>query len=81
MEPAQKLYFSLFSGVIYEVAEDETQFLDPYQIPLKERPNSSCKKCFGRLYVGYNIITKHYDICKKCGHKAIDMEKLQTKHV
>lgn len=79
-EIPKKLFFSLFSGEIYEVAENEISFLDPYQIPLKQRPNKNCKKCHDRLYIGYNIITKHYDICKKCGHKFIDMEQMMTKN-
>lgn len=69
-------YFSLFSGQIYGVTDEDAKFLDAYQIPLKGKPASSCKKCYGRLYTGYNIITKHYEICRKCGMKCIDMEKM-----
>jgi hypothetical protein len=46
-----KLYYSVFSGTIYEVCADEVKNLDAGQIPLTARPKASCKKCFGRGYV------------------------------
>jgi hypothetical protein len=71
-----KFYFSLFGGDIYSVAEDEIEFLDAFQIPLSAKPNKNCKKCHDRLYVGYNIITKQYELCTKCARKFIDRDAL-----
>jgi hypothetical protein len=80
MSEQQKVdYFSLFSGEIYAVSAEDEVFLDAHQIPLKCKPKSSCKKCYGRLYTGYNPISKHYEICRKCGVKCIDMDKMITR--
>jgi formylmethanofuran dehydrogenase subunit E len=63
------LYFSLFSGELF--SSDET-INDPHQIPLKQRPNSSCKKCYGRFYTSYNTTTKQFIVCPKCLAKCLD---------
>lgn len=78
-EQPKKFFFSLFGGEIYSVAADEIQFLDAFQIPLKEKPNKNCKKCHDRLYIGYNIITKQYELCTKCAKKFIDTAALQQR--
>lgn len=75
----RKLFLSIISGEIYEIDEDEIKNLDAYQIPLKQRPNSSCKKCYGRGYIGFNIITKSYELCRRCGRKIIDFDFLHPK--
>lgn len=66
-----KLYFSLLSGEIYEVEADEGKNLDKYQIQLKQRPKSSCRKCYGRLYRGFDIRNKIYQVCISCMNKCI----------
>ena len=60
----KKLYFSLFSGQIYEVPEDEVKNLDEAQIPLLERPKQNCNKCFGRGYIYKDIKSGFYTVCK-----------------
>jgi hypothetical protein len=62
------LYFSLFSGEIYE---SEEKLSDPFQILLRQRPNANCKKCFGRLYTSYNTTKKIYELCPRCLKKCI----------
>jgi hypothetical protein len=73
------LYFSIFGGYIYEATENEEKVLDAFQIPLLERPDSSCKKCHGRFYDGYNATQKHFIICNKCSKKYIDGKKILEK--
>lgn len=67
------LYFSLFSGEIYD---SPIELSDAFQIPLKDRPKSSCRKCYGRFYKHYNITHKQYEICNKCAKKCIDPDRL-----
>lgn len=75
----KSLYFSIFGGNIYESSQDEEKSLDSFQIPLKERPSTSCKKCHGRFYLHYNLTQKHYVICPKCAKKHIDFVKVLAK--
>jgi formylmethanofuran dehydrogenase subunit E len=67
------LYFSLFSGEIYD---SPTILSDTFQIPLKTRPSSNCKKCHGRMYIHYNLTQKQYIMCSKCLKKHIDLTRL-----
>ena len=72
------LIFSMVSGEIYPIERDELNNTDQYQIPLLKKP-SSCKKCYGRFYVGYNLTTQYYTPCSKCARKCVDYESLATK--
>ena len=67
------LYFSLFSGEIYD---SPTEISDPHQIPLKQRPKTSCKKCYGRFYQYYHLTQKHYVMCNKCAKTCLDPIRL-----
>lgn len=71
------LYFSLHTGEIYEVLEDEISTLNEFQVPLKCKPKSSCKNCYGRLHVGLNTLTQLYALCDSCSKKCIDWEKIK----
>lgn len=65
-----KIFYSLFSGIIYEVEDREVKNLDDGQIPLKSKPTPSCNHCYGR---GYDYIDNSkgiYNICK-CMKKHI----------
>lgn len=73
------LYFSVFGGNIYEASVDEEKILDAFQIPLKEHPPSSCRKCHGRFYLHYNLTHKHYEVCPKCAKKYVDFAKILAK--
>lgn len=70
----KQLYFSLFSGDIYEL--DYNEKVDAFQIPLQKRPDGNCSKCFGRFYTSYNTTTKHYVICNKCARTCVDVARL-----
>lgn len=72
------LYFSLFSG---EIFDSPTELTDPFQIPLTKRPKDSCNKCYGRFYKHYNITHKQYEICNKCAKKCIDPLRLLNKSI
>jgi hypothetical protein len=71
------LYFSLITGDIYKVEDDEIKHLDKYQIPLKKRPSNSCKKCFGRFYWGKDLKTGIHVPCPKCMSSCIDWNKIK----
>jgi hypothetical protein len=73
------LYFSIFSGDIYEVLPEDEKALDSFQLPLKERPKS-CRKCHGYLYLHYSLTDKQYVLCPTCAKKYIDYAKLLNKN-
>jgi hypothetical protein len=79
MENNNSFYFSIFGGYIYEANIDEEKTLDPFQIPLIEKPKPSCNKCNGRFYIEYNLKQKHFIICPKCSKKYINVEKILKK--
>jgi len=72
-----KLYFSLISGELYYIEEDEIKNLDNTQIPLIKKPDPKCKKCYGRFYIGKEIIKNYYMPCPKCSRKCIDWNKVK----
>lgn len=71
------LIFSLVSGDIYEIESDELKNLDQYQIPLKKRPKQNCKKCYGRLYIGYNKTIQIYQPCPSCVQRCVDFDLMK----
>jgi hypothetical protein len=72
-----KLIYSVFSGTYYDVLEKDVKLLDVGQIPLKKKPPTSCKKCYGRGYLGRDKNTYAYDICN-CIRKCIDFDFIKT---
>jgi hypothetical protein len=76
-----KLYFSLISGEIYYIGEDEIRNLDSAQIPLTKKPNSSCKKCYGRLYIYHDQRGKYYTPCPSCFRKCVDWNVLKSDNI
>jgi len=78
----------MISGDLYYVEEDEVKNLDSAQIPLKQKPSTSCKKCYGRFHIGkYSQMQegkwqqKYYAICPKCAPKCIDWDAVNKKEV
>jgi len=78
-----KLYFSMISGELYSVEADEVKNLDKSQVPLKQKPNPSCRKCNGRFYIGKEMQMidgkwqpRGYMLCPRCAKKCIDFDKL-----
>lgn len=58
-----KKYFSVFTGLVYELDEKYAKNLDCGQLEITNLPKSGCKKCYGRGYTGKNTIIEHYDMC------------------
>lgn len=79
MDNDLRYIFSLTTGTIYTIKKDEIDKLDDLQIPLLGIPDSSCKKCYGRMYTGYNTVTKNFVLCKRCVRKYVDMEYIKNK--
>ena len=81
--PSLKMFFSLTSGEIYQVQEDEVKNLDEHQVPLLKRPSDKCKQCYGRMYSGKHMqMTQqgwevdYYVPCPKCSKKCIDFNTI-----
>jgi len=74
--PVNKLIFSLITGDIFEMEADEMKNIEKHQIPLTHKPQRSCKKCYGRMHQGFNIVTQAYELCVKCKTKCIDFNNL-----
>jgi len=67
------IFYSLLSGQVYTVDSDEVENLDQFQVPIKKEPDHSCKKCYGRGYIGFDVHKKYYKMCR-CINKHIDRE-------
>ena len=76
-----KLYFSLISGDMYYIEDDEINNLDKQQVPLTRKPDSNCKKCYGRFHTGFETIKKYYIPCPKCMRKCVDWEALKESEI
>jgi len=61
-----KIYFSVFSGDVYELNDKYTNVDNPGQLEITNQPKKNCKKCFGRGYTEKNLNTNHYTLCKCC---------------
>ena len=72
-----KLIYSVFSGTYYDVLEKDIKLLDVGQVPLKSRPPSSCKTCYGRGFIGRDKKTFAYELCN-CVKKKIDFDYIKT---
>ena len=70
------LYWSFHTGQFYDVLRDEVDTLDAFQLRMLKKPSGSCKKCFGRFYVGKNVNTELYVPCSKCAKNCVDFETL-----
>lgn len=77
----KQLMFSLNTGDVYTIEADELKNMDKYQIPLKQKPSSSCKKCYGRMHVGFNLTTKVYMPCRRCVTKCVDFKQIANEEI
>ena len=66
-----KIYYSIFSGIVYEVCADEVAVLDDGQVPLTAMPSKSCRKCYGRGFVTHDVKRGIYNACN-CLRKHVD---------
>ena len=66
-----KLYaFSIITGQVFPIEQDDIKLLYSYQIPLTGKPKSNCNKCYGRGYTGIAVKTKFHIMCQ-CTAKQI----------
>lgn len=77
----KRICFSLITGNIFQINEDEIKSLDINQLLLINRPKNNCKKCFGRFHVGKNLTSGFYTICPKCAIRCIDLDDMETRLV
>lgn len=71
------LVYSVFSGTLYEALDKDVKLLDNGQIPLKKRPPTSCKKCYGKLDIGRDLQNYTYVPCL-CLRKVIDFDIIKS---
>ena len=69
--------YNVFNGRYYDVLEEDFKLLSEGQIPLKKKPNTNCKKCYGRGYSGKNTQDFSYTPCL-CLKKQINMDILDS---
>lgn len=56
------------TGEISIVEEQESPVVQPdFYFGIEKLPNPKCKKCFGRGYIGRDILTDHVIPCKCVG--------------
>jgi len=59
-----RLYaFSVITGQVFPIQKDDIKLLFKYQIPITNKPKSSCKKCFGRGYTSMESKTNFHIMC------------------
>jgi|TARA_R110002050_G_scaffold10373_5_gene35468 hypothetical protein len=68
-------YFSVFSGAVYDLKEEYTNYLDCGQLKITDDPKNNCKRCHGRGFTGRNSESGHYDMCR-CVLRNADDELL-----
>jgi len=85
-----KIFFSLVSGDVYEIFEDEVKNLDDTQVPLLKKPNQKCNICYGRFYESRHghfeksegakgdWVLDYYTPCPKCATKCIDWKNMKA---
>jgi hypothetical protein len=69
-------FYNLYTGTFYDVLKDDVHLLSENQIPLNKKPSSSCKKCYGRGFLGKNSVDFTYIPCS-CLQKHINLNILK----
>ena len=65
--------YSVFSGTVYEVLDEDVKYLDEGQLPLTRIPNTNCKKCYGKFNVGRDSQNLSFFPCS-CLRKAVNLD-------
>jgi len=71
-----KLFFSMLSGEMFYVEEDEVKNIDKSCIPLKKKPHN-CRKCFDRFHIGREVFKNYYIPCPRCLRLCGDFENMK----
>jgi hypothetical protein len=69
--------YSVFSGTLYQLPEKDISLLDIGQLPLLKKPNTSCKKCYGKMDLGRDAQNYAYVPCS-CLRKVINFDILKS---
>jgi hypothetical protein len=69
--------YSVFSGEMCDFPENDMSLLDIGHLPLVKKPNSSCKKCYGRMNLGRDAQNYAYVPCS-CLRKVINFDILKS---
>jgi hypothetical protein len=77
MQKSIKHIYSAFSGTFNTIPEEDFKLLDMGQLPLKQLPNSNCKKCYGRGQIGRDKINLTYYLCT-CVKKVLDADLIRS---
>jgi hypothetical protein len=73
------LCYNLFNANYYNILKEDFLLLSDGQLPLNRKPSSSCKKCYGRGYIGKNTSDFTYMPCY-CLKKQINVDILLSKN-
>jgi len=73
------LCFSVITGKFFEINEDEKETLSSFQLVLNKKPDSKCKKCYGRMHVGKDINRNLYSLCHSCLTKCVDFSDMKKR--
>lgn len=78
-------YFSLVSGELYTVTLEEVSKQGSDKIPLSQKPNSNCKKCYDRMHIGQHKhmspsgwVYDYYIPCQKCLKKYLNKSLINS---
>lgn len=63
------------TGIFRDIDEhDDLSKLQDYEVVVNQMPKSSCPKCYGRGYIGRDIIRRELVMCRKCFRKITDFD-------
>ena len=69
--------FNVYTGELYQINKSELNNILEGEIPILKKPNTNCKRCFGRGYESYDTTKRSYTICYKCVDKELDRKYLK----
>jgi hypothetical protein len=64
--------FNVYNGEQYEIAEKDISNILEGEIPLKKKPSTNCKQCYGRAHTGIDLVSNTYTLCRKCVVSNLD---------
>lgn len=63
------------TGVFRDVEDHEDlSMLQDYEVVVNKLPKSDCGKCYGRGYIGRDLIRRELVMCRKCFRKITDFD-------
>ena len=54
---------SIVTGETFKIEQEDLPLLYNHQIPLKSKPKSNCKRCYGRGFTGIDDRNKLHILC------------------